>query len=427
MPQDSIKCPQCSTQIPLSEALSHDIEERAREQYAQQLKQDKKVFEESLKAREAELEIEIRKVRQKAEKEAEQIREELKAQQKKIEAKLKAEALESVNAELSDLKDQVESSRVKLKTAQENEIAFRKKQRELEEKEASLQLELERKLDEQKKQLEDQLFARFEEQHKLKDLEKDKRLADAMKQVEDLKRKMEQGSQQTQGEVLEVELEEQLKREFSFDLIEAVGKGIRGGDIIQTVKTQSGKTCGKIIWETKRTKSWSDGWIQKVKDDQREAKADLAVIVSEALPTGFHHFRQIKGVWVTDIPSALSLALALRVVLINVATAKEIEAGKDDKKDLIYRYVTGPEFKNRVTAIVDGFQTMKDELEAEKRAMTKIWGKREKQIDRIISNTAGMYGDLEGLGGNAIQNIKSLELPDEDEESVAEKVGNDLF
>ena len=202
-----------------------------------------------------------------------------------------------------------------------------------------------------------------------------------------------------------------FKREFPFDVIEAVSTGVRGGDIIQTVKTQSGRTCGIILWETKRVKNWSDSWIAKLKDDQGAAKADLAVLVSEALPSGFHHFRHINGVWVTDIPSALSLALALRMALIQTANAKELESGKDDKKDLIYRYVTGSEFRNRVTAIIEGFRAMKEDLESERRAMQKIWASREKQIERIISNTAGMHGDLEGLAGPALPQIKILELP----------------
>jgi len=208
-----------------------------------------------------------------------------------------------------------------------------------------------------------------------------------------------------------VELEEILRREFPFDVIEPISKGVKGGDILQTVKTQSGRICGKILWETKRTRNWSDSWLAKLKDDQRDAKADLAVLVSEALPPDIHHFKEIHGVWVTSVPLAFSLATALRLVLIRVATAKQIESGKDDKKDLIFRYVTGPEFRNRVTAIIEGFQSMKSELDQEKRAMQRIWDKRQKQIERIVSNTAGMYGDLEGLAGTAIPNIKALELP----------------
>ncbi|MFH0772645.1 MAG: DUF2130 domain-containing protein [Candidatus Omnitrophota bacterium] len=382
MSQNSIKCPKCGEIIPLSEALSHDIEERARQKYDTQLSE-----------KETEYQIRLRK------------------QREELEAKLKKQAEEAVSAEITDLKVQAEDANRKLKQAQENELALRKKQRELEEKEKTLELETARKIDEERGKIESSVVMRIEEQHKLRDAEKDKKLSDALRQVEELKRKMEQGSQQAQGEALELELEELFKREFPFDIIEPVSKGIRGADIIQTVKTQSGRVCGKILWETKRVKNWSESWIPKLKDDQRDAKSDISVLVSEALPAGFHHFRQIDDVWVTDIPSALFLALALRMALIKEANAKEIERGKDDKKDFVYRYVTSSEFRNRVIAIIDAFRAMKEDLEAEKRAMQRIWGNREKQIERVISNTAGMYGDLEGLAGPALQQIKILELP----------------
>ncbi len=400
MSQDSIKCPKCGTAIPLSEALSHDIEERARQNFEKQLAENKRKHDGELKELERALDSRLEK------------------QRKELEAKLKKQAEETVSADIADLKAQAEESNLKLKKAENNELALRKKQRELEDREKNLELETARKLDEEKKKIEDAVVSRFEQEHKLKDAEKDKKLTDALKQIDELKRKMEQGSQQTQGDVLELELEGLFKREFPFDIIEAVSTGVRGGDIIQTVKTQSGRACGVILWETKRVKNWSESWITKLKDDQGDAKADLAVLVSEALPAGFHHFRQINGVWVTDIPSALSLALALRMALIQTANAKEIESGKDDKKDLIFRYVTGPEFRNRVTAIIEGFRAMKEDLESERRAMQKIWASREKQIERIISNTAGMYGDLEGLAGKTLPPVKILELPSSDNQKA---------
>lgn len=398
MSQDSIKCPKCGTAIPLSEALSHDIEERARQNFEKELAENKRKHDNELKELEKDIDSRLQK------------------QRKELETKLKKQAEEAVSADIADLKAQAEESTLKLKKAENNELALRKKQRELEDREKNLELDTARKLDEEKKKIEDAVCSWFEEQHKLKDAEKDKKLTDALKQVDELKRKMEQGSQQTQGDVLELELEGMFKREFPFDVIEAVSTGVRGGDIIQTVKTQSGRTCGIILWETKRVKNWSESWIAKLKDDQGDAKADLAVLVSEALPSGFHHFRQINGVWVTDIPSALSLALALRMALIQTANAKDLESGKDDKKELVYRYVTGPEFRNRVTAIIEGFRAMKEDLESERRAMQKIWASREKQIERIISNTAGMHGDLEGLAGTALPQIKILELPVTEEE-----------
>ncbi len=374
MTKETIKCPNCGEEIELSEAISHDIEIRLNQRY----------------------EKEIGKI------------------QKSFEEKAKKEAQELVNLKTSDLKEQLEEKTKNLEEAQKHELALRKKQRELEEKEEKLELELSRKIDDERQKIIEKASQGFEEKHRLKDAEKDKQLNDMKTQIDELKRKAEQGSQQMQGEVLELELEESLKEEFPFDDIEPVAKGTRGGDIIQIVKTQSGRICGKILWETKRTKTWSDSWIQKLKDDQREAKADMAILASESLPKGFHHFRQLSGVWVTDILSAVSLALALRVVLTQVAREREVQVGKKEKMEIAYNYLTGQEFRNRVEAIVESFIAMKEDLEAERRAMQKIWAKREKQIERVISNTAGMHGDLQEIAGASLPTIKILKLPTDD-------------
>ncbi len=379
MTTETIKCPKCSTVIELSEAISHDIEIRLKQQY------------------ENEFEVKVKK------------------EKKLLEEKAKKEAQESVDLKVSDLKEQLEEKTRNLKEAQKQELELRKRQRELEEKEEKLELELSRKIDAERQKIIEKTSKEFEETHRLKDAEKDKQLDDMKKQIGELKRKAEQGSQQMQGEVLELELEESLKEEFPFDDIEPVAKGVKGGDIIQTVKTQSGRLCGKILWETKRTKNWSDSWIQKLKDDQRDAKADIAILASESLPKGFHHFRQISGVWVTDTHSGVSLALALRVVLIQVTREREIQVGKKEKMEIAYNYLTGQEFRNRVEAIVESFTAMKVDLEAERRAMLKIWSKREKQIERVISNAAGMHGDLQEIAGSSLPTIKMLELPNDDE------------
>ena len=375
MTKETIKCPECGEVIELSEAISHDIEIRLKQQYENKIEKTKK----------------------------------------SIEEKAKKEVQESLNIKISDLNEQLEEKTKNLKEAQKQEIELRKRQRELVEKEEKLELELSRKIDAERQKIIQKTSKEFEETHRLKDAEKDKQLDDMKRQIDELKRKAEQGSQQMQGEVLELELEESLKEEFPFDVIEPVAKGVKGGDIIQTVKTQSGRICGKILWETKRTKNWSDSWIQKLKDDQRDAKADLAILVSETLPKGFHHFRLISGVWVTDILSAVSLALALRVVLIQVARERETQVGKKEKMELAYNYLTGQEFRNRVEAIVESFTAMKADLEAERRAMLKIWAKREKQIERVISNAAGMHGDLQEIAGSSLPTIKMLELPNDDE------------
>ena len=375
MTKETIKCPECGEVIELSEAISHDIEIRLKQQYENKIEKTKK----------------------------------------SIEEKAKKEVQESLNIKISDLNEQLEEKTKNLKEAQKQEIELRKRQRELVEKEEKLELELSRKIDAERQKIIQKTSLEFEETHRLKDAEKDKQLDDMKRQIDELKRKAEQGSQQMQGEVLELELEESLKEEFPFDVIEPVAKGVKGGDIIQTVKTQSGRICGKILWETKRTKNWSESWIQKLKDDQRDAKADLAILASESLPKGLQHFRLMSGVWVTDILSAVSLALALRVVLIQVARERVTQVGKKEKMELAYNYLTGQEFRNRVEAIVESFTAMKMDLEAERRAMLKIWAKREKQMERVISNAAGMHGDLQEIAGSSLPAIKMLELPNDDE------------
>ena len=241
------------------------------------------------------------------------------------------------------------------------------------------------------------------------------------KKIEELQRKAEQGSQQMQGEVLELELEDMLKVEFPLDDIEPVAKGARGADVLQVVKNQSGRIVGKILWETKRTKNWSDSWLSKLKDDQRDAKADISVIVSEALPDGMDHFKQLSGVWVSDIASSLSLAVALRTLLVQVSRANNAQDGKNEKMEVMYNYLMGPEFRNRVEAIVESFVLMKNDLDSEKRYMQKIWSKREKQIENVVTHISGMHGDLQGIAGSSLPNIKKLELPISKEEEIEEE------
>ena len=397
MKQETIKCPYCGKSIELSEALSHDLELKLKSKYDKEIENLKLEAAKALKDKDHELE---------------QI---LKSERKKYQEKVRKDVLDSVNIELSDLKEQLQEKTDKLEKSKKEELALRKRQRELEDKEKNIDLELSRKIDAEKKRILAEAAKDVEDKHRLKDAEKDMQLSDMRKKIEELQRKAEQGSQQIQGEVLELELEELLGNEFPFDEIVPIAQGVRGGDILQIVKMRSGRTCGKILWETKRTKAWSDSWLQKLKDDQREAKVDIPVLVSEALPSGFHHFKEMSGVWVSDIPSAISLAFALRTVLIQVARSNVMQEGRKEKMEVVYSYLTGPEFRNRVEAIVESFTAMKVDLESEKRAMQKIWAKREKQIENVISNTVGMHGDLQGIAGSSLPAIKMLELDPDSE------------
>ena len=324
-------------------------------------------------------------------------------------------ALEQVDIELKDLREDKARKDSLLDESRKKEIELLRRNRQIEEEKRALELEAARKLDAEREKIRQSTLEAFSEEHRLKDLEKDRKMSDLMKTIEELKRKGEQGSQQSQGEILELDLEAMLKARFPVDLIEPVAKGVRGADIIQKVYTRSGLLCGSIAWESKRTKAWNDEWVTKLKDDQREMKAEVAVIVTEALPKGLSAFGLVDGVWVTTVPLAGSLADALRATLTEVSLARASAVGKNEKMEAIYNYLSGPEFRQRVEGIVEAFSAMKEDLESEKRAMMRIWAKREKQIERVTSSTTGMYGDMHGIIGSTMPEIKTLELGPGDE------------
>lgn len=226
---------------------------------------------------------------------------------------------------------------------------------------------------------------------------------------EELKKKLEQGSQQTQGEVLELEIEEVLRKEFPNDEIKEVAKGVRGADIVQVVKDKMGKTCGLILWESKNAK-WSDTWLSKLKEDQRAAKADIAVLVSENLPEGIKNFSYKAGVWVSSRQTFAALASALRISLHQVFTTKQSAVGKNEKMEVLYEYLSGVEFRHRVEGIVEAFSEMQEDIEREKRWFTAKWSKQEKSLRKVMDQTHGMYGELESMMGKSLEPIKSLEL-----------------
>jgi hypothetical protein len=249
-----------------------------------------------------------------------------------------------------------------------------------------------------------------EEELKLKVAEKEETIAGMQRQIEALKHKAEQGSQQLQGEVQELELESRLTVKFPTDLIEPVPKGEFGGDILQHVLNHAGQTCGMLLWESKRTKNWSDGWLAKLRQDQRTAKADFALLVSRALPKGVDLFDHIDGVWVLDPKCVIPLAIALRQSLIEVAAVRQAGDGQYTKMGMVYEYLTGPRFRNRIEAIVEKFTDMQEDLDKERKTMTRLWAKREEQIHGVLDATAGMYGDLQGIAGKSLDEIEGLEI-----------------
>jgi hypothetical protein len=257
------------------------------------------------------------------------------------------------------------------------------------------------------------------EAHKLKILESQ---AAMQRQIEELKQRAEQGSQQLQGEVQELELEATLLARFPLDVIEPVPKGEHGGDILHRVVGAHGKICGTIIWECKRTKNWSDGWLSKLRHDQRAAKAEIALIISHVLPKEVATFDLIDGVWVSDPRYAIPIANILRQGLIDQTAARQLSDGQQTKMDLVYQYLTGPRFRHRIEAIVEKFSDMQEDLDKERRTMTRQWAKREEQIRGVIDATAGMYGDLQGIAGKTLQEIEGLNITMIENNSEKEKI-----
>lgn len=410
MNEATIKCPTCGTNIPLTETLSNQL----REKYAREMDEKLKAKETDFAARELKLSDDSQKLAELQQGIERQVAEKVLAESNKVKKQARLDAEKAIDLELKDIKEQVAEKDRKLADAQRQEIEYRKQVRALEEQKRSIELEVLRRVDSESEKIRKQTLALSDEQHRLKDLEKEKQIQDMKTLIEELKRKSLQGSMQTQGEVLELDLEQILKTAYPLDAITPVSKGVRGADILQKVLTTSGTSAGTIIWETKRTKAWSDGWLRKVKDDQREAKAELAVLVSEALPEGIQSFAQLDGVWVVSPTAAVHLAGVLRTLLLHVCQIRLATVSVDKKMEALHTYLTGTEFRQRVEAIVEAFVCLKGDLDKEKRAAIKTWAKREKELDRVISNTSGMYGDLQGIIGASLTTIKMLEAGTED-------------
>ena len=298
----------------------------------------------------------------------------------------------------------------------EKEIQLARMQRKMEEQEKEIELKYQQILNQQLRDKEEVIQKRLQESLEMKMKEKDKQLEDQRKLIEEMKRKADQGSMQMQGEVLELAIEQVLSQSFPHDRIDEVPKGIRGADSIQTVVNHLLQDCGKIIYESKRTKAFSEQWIQKLKQDQMEANADIAVLVSEVLPKGVTDFGEYNGIWVTSYSYLTNLAYVLRQILIRTHSERTANENKGEKIEVLYNYLTSVEFKNQISSIVEGFARMKEDLDKEKRAMKNIWKKREKQLELIMDNTINMHGSIRGIAGNAIAPIEILELPDGEEE-----------
>ena len=329
----------------------------------------------------------------------------------KREEKIRRDTMEQWTLQLADLQQQLAIKDKNMQDARTRELQLMKQQREIEEREQNLKLETERLIMEERNKIRLEVEAKAIEAFRLKDAEKDKRIADMMRQVDELKRKAEQGSQQSQGEVMELALENLLREKFPLDVISEVPKGIRGADVLQRVYNRSGLESGTIIWESKRTKEWSPSWIQKLKDDMRSAGANVAVLVTQALPKEIKTMGNLDGVWITGFGTAVELAEVLRVGMTELAQTRIAAVGKNEKMEMLYNYLTGNEFRQKMEAVLEAFMQMRGDLDQERRSMEKSWQRREKQIERMMVSMSRMNGDLEGIMGTALPAIPALELP----------------
>jgi hypothetical protein len=413
MTEPTIICPQCKTEIKLTESLAAPLLEVTKREFEQRLAQkdaDTAKREAALREREAVL----AKAKETLD---EQVADKLKLERGKIAAEEARKArlalsndLEQKSKELLEIQGILRQKDEKLAEAQQAQADLLRKQRELDDAKRELDLTVEKRVQEGLTATRDQAKKEAEDALKFKVMEKEQTITSMQKQIEELKRRAEQGSQQLQGEVQELELEALLTSKFPQDTIQPVAKGEHGGDVLHRVAGSFGQSCGTILWESKRTKNWSDGWLIKLREDQRQAKAEISIMVSQALPKEVETFEFIDGVWVTHPKAALPVAIAMRHTLMEVASARQASEGQQTKMEMVYQYLMGPRFRQRVQAIVEGFSSMQQDLDKERKVIMKQWAKREEQIDRVMQATVGMYGDLQGIAGKTLQEIEGLEF-----------------
>ncbi|MFZ4589591.1 MAG: DUF2130 domain-containing protein [Ignavibacteria bacterium] len=438
MSDNKITCPSCGHKFEIESAIYNQAEEKLKKEY------DKKIAEQASSFNQLKLELEKDKddFEKKKQKENQLFKERLdkaledeknalnRENEKRIketkesyeklmnEQKVHQETMmkEQYEFKLKMLEEENESKKKENQELKEKELQLLKRESELKNKENDLRIESEKKLLEERSRIEEEVSKREKDKVELKLREYQKQIDDSNKLVDELKRKAEQGSMQMQGEVMELALEELLRREYPFDIISEVAKGVRGADVAQTVMNEFNKQCGIILYESKRTKSFSEGWIDKLKDDMKEKGANIGILVTDVMPSDMKKFGKRNGVWVCSLNEVSGLCFVLREMLIREHNVLIAQDNKGDKMNLLYNYLISEEFKNSVENIVEGFTNIKTEIESEKRAMARIWKERKKQLEKVITNTIDMYGSIKGIGGASIQSVKSLELPMSGEE-----------
>lgn len=432
---NSIKCPNCGTQIDIDEIFYHQIEEKFKQQHLQEQKKLKDEIESKRKEYKTHLDTLKEKedaLKEEKEKFDEELRkatrEQLKVERQKLHDELKKELIEEQSESVALLQKELNEKSEQVKELNNSKIEIEKLKREKDELASAAKAEAQKMLNEalkeekvklakQSSELQDQALKEIREANELELKAKDEQIAQMAKSIEDAKRKSEQGSMQVQGESLETIIESWLATQFPFDTIEEVKKGAFGADCIQSIHTRELQNCGVICYESKNTKAWSDGWISKLKQDMLKVNADIGVLVSSVYPNGMDRMGFVEGIWVCSLDEFKGSASLLRESIIRAYVTAQKEENKADKMSLLYSYLTGNEFNLQLKSIVDGFIAMQCELDKEKRSLMASWKRRQKLIDGVLQNTTEMYGALQGIAGSAaLMHIDALELPEEIEE-----------
>jgi len=419
----NIKCPNCATVLDVENVLSADVEQKLKQQYEKQLQTSLA----QINADKKKLEDEQKLFDEKKKKENELFQQKLQQEKLKLESELQQQLRKTIASDYENqlrlLQQSASENEEKLKLARQKEFEFLKKEQEIKNKEQELEIILQKKLLEERNVLLQQIrkeeegrnsLKETEYQLKLKELEK--QLEDQRKLAEEMKRKAEQGSMQLQGEVQELLLEEMLRDYFPYDSIGEVGKGVEGADCIQIVRNAIGNDCGKIIFESKRTKTFNAAWIDKLKSDMRNKQADVAILVTQVYPKEMSCFGEKDGVWVCSFSEVIALTTALRHTILRIAETKKAEENKGEKMQMLYSYLTGNEFRQQIETIVEGFLSMKNSISKERIQMEKLWKEREKQLEKVLLSTSGLYGSIKGIAGASIGEIPLLEDGMEEEE-----------
>jgi hypothetical protein len=417
-----IKCPSCSFEFPLEQALSGELKnliEKEKQELRQQMLDYRNKAEQKIKLVEEEKKAEAQKQEALFQ---QKLQDELKRKNSELEANIRKTLSADFENQVNSLQQANKDNEEKLKLARQKEMEFLNKMQELKTKEEELELSIKRRLNEEREKLsleirdlEKQKLEQVESEYKLRLAEKEKQLEDQKKLAEEMKRKAEQGSMQLQGETQELMLEYVLRESFPFDVVEEVGKGIEGADCILTVRNRTGEECGKIIFESKRTKAWSNSWTEKLKTDMRNTQAELAILVSQVYPKDMNCFGEKDGIWICSFKEVIALTSALRNIILRVHETSKKEENKGEKMQLLYSYLTGIEFRQQIESIVEGFVALRTSITRERIQMEKIWKEREKQLDKVLASTSGLYGSIKGIAGASVGNIPLLDASEDDE------------